>query len=153
MKNINTAIIITLSLALIGCQTTQQASVNPNAARSTSIEFSTPDPDTKMVEAKLHRPSGPGPFPAVLLMHAGRGVSELEEAYGERMAKWGYVGLVVDTYGTRGLRRTSDIGYKKGAYHQLSDVYGALEYLRKTAFVDAKRIAIIGFSRGGHTVL
>jgi len=56
------------------------------------------------VEASIARPRGAGPFPAVLLLHEGIGVTKHVLALASRFAREGYVALVPDLY-TRDLAR------------------------------------------------
>ncbi len=112
------------------------------------------------VHALLYRPDGPGPFPAVVLMHHAGGLynrrGEMRALYPQwagKLKKWGYVSLIVDTYGSRGVEHRSDIGHWKDREYQIADAFGALTYLHGQSFVDRERIAVMGFSRGGYAVL
>jgi len=123
-------------------------------AEESSVSITSADKDAGKIDASLYKPdSGSGPFPAVIVMHTGGGVRDWLTDFGETVSGWGYVTLVIDTYGSRNIGRTKEIGYKKGSFHQIADVYGGYQFLSKLKFVDAKRIAVIGFSRGGHTAL
>ena len=133
--------VLTISASLAACVTHQ------------TMTFRSADKPPVRTQATLYKPDGAGPFPGVVLMHAGDGVREHDHDYAKTLVDWGYVTIVVDTYGTRGIPNTRSIGYKKAALHQLADAYGAFSYLVSMPEVDAQRIGIIGFSRGGHTVL
>ena len=124
---------VTVIFLLAACQTSQFDGADPRHA--------------------LYKPSGKGPFPAVIVMHAGGGTGPGDHNYARSLAAQGYVAMVVDTYGTRGIRSTWQIGFKRAAFFQLSDAYGAFSYLATLPDVDEQRIGILGFSRGGHTVL
>jgi len=56
------------------------------------------------VDAFIARPAGAGPFPAVLLLHEGIGVTRHVLALASRFAREGYVALLPDLY-TRDLER------------------------------------------------
>lgn len=123
-------------------------------AEESSVSITSADKNAGKIAAFLYKPdSGSGPFPAVVVMHGGGGVHGWVTDFGSTISDWGYVTLVIDTYGSRNIRSTREIGYKKGAFHQIADVYGGYRFLSKLDFVDAKRIAVLGFSRGGHTAL
>ena len=73
-------------------------------ARQT-VRFSSITPGAPLtIEATMVRPAGPGPFPAVVQLHGCAGL----EAQSFRWARWlaerGYVALVVDSFGPRGVK-------------------------------------------------
>ncbi len=123
-------------------------------AEESSVSITSADKNAGKIAAFLYKPdSGSGPFPAVVVMHGGGGVHGWVTDFGSTISDWGYVTLVIDTYGSRNIRSTDEIGHQQGAFYQIADVYGGYRFLSKLDFVDAKRIAILGFSRGGHTAL
>ena len=93
----------------------------------------------------IYRPAGPGPFPAVLLVHAGgweSGSRQMERPFAERLAGLGYVAVPVS--------------YRLGAAGRfpapLHDLKSAVRWLRAHAAelaVDPARIGVIGMSAGG----
>lgn len=98
----------------------------------------------------LTRPEGEGPFPAIVLLHGCDGLgSHIKNDWPERLASWGYVVLVVDSFSTRGIHDTCH----RILVDRVYDAYGALEFLSKFGFVDASRIAVMGFSAGGFATL
>jgi dienelactone hydrolase len=50
------------------------------------------------------RPEGEGPFPAVVLLHGCSGVQESNHSWAELFRNQGYVAVIVDSLGPRGLR-------------------------------------------------
>jgi dienelactone hydrolase len=101
------------------------------------------------IQGYLSRPKGAGPFPAVVLLHTCLGLPAERASFGERIAAWGYVGLFVDDFSTRGLKETCAVDFNQA----LADASGALTYLAGLPYVDAVRIAAVGFSQGGDTAL
>jgi dienelactone hydrolase len=97
----------------------------------------------------LTKPSGHGPFPAVVLLHSCLGLPLDRSAIGEMIASWGHVALFVDDFGTRGLKQTCTVDFPEG----VADAYGALNYVAKFGFVDRTRIAVVGYSQGADTAL
>ncbi|MGH8482269.1 MAG: alpha/beta hydrolase [Nevskiaceae bacterium] len=97
--------------------------------------------------ADIYRPAGPGPFPAVLLIHGGawkRGDRAQVEGLAGRLAERGY--LVVNTT------------YRFVPTHvwpvQLHDVQQALRWMHSAEGaargIDPARIGTFGYSAGGH---
>jgi dienelactone hydrolase len=105
---------------------------------------------TETIRGYLSKPAGAGPFAAVVYMHGCAGLSAYtRDNASAQMTRWGYVTLVVDSFATRGLKETCTTG----AADRLADAFGALTYLSKLAFVDARRIALVGQSQGGIVAL
>ena len=72
-----------------------------------------------------------------------------------RRAHHGWVVLLVDSFGPRGVREicTSRTRPVEPGRERARDAYGALVYLQQQNFVRADRIALLGWSNGGSTVL
>ena len=102
-------------------------------------------PDNLPLALDVYQPAGAGPFPAVLIVHAGgwdSGSREMERPFAQRLAGLGYVAVPVD--------------YRLGAHGRfpaaLHDLKAAVRWLRghaKEHAVDPSRVAILGMSAGG----
>jgi dienelactone hydrolase len=101
------------------------------------------------IQGYLTRPRGEGPFPAVVLLHSCLGLPADRQAIADLLAGWGYVALFVDDFATRGLKETCAVDFSEG----MADAFGALAYLARLRYVDATRIAAVGYSQGGDTAL
>jgi dienelactone hydrolase len=97
----------------------------------------------------LTAPSGPGPFPAVALIPSCLGLPENRAAFAATLAGWGYVALFVDEFAPRGLEETCSVDFPVGP----ADAAAALAYLARQPFVDARRVAVVGFSQGADVAL
>jgi dienelactone hydrolase len=120
--------------------------------RGTPIE---PQP-TVEISGALHRPAGAGPFPAVVALHGcgGRGPREYEDALAAQFVSLGYILLIVDSFGPRGItERCTAATYDKQDVDRVMDAYGGLLYLAGLPFVDAERIAVVGYSQGAMVAL
>lgn len=106
------------------------------------------------VTGELHRPDGNGPFPAVVLMPpCGNLSKQAEAADAARYRALGYALLVVDSYGPRNIT-DGCTGTQAGVSVDLvMDAYGALLHLATLPFIDAERIAVVGYSKGATAVL
>ena len=105
----------------------------------------------------LAKPDGPGPHPAVVMLHEWWGLNQEITLLADALAAEGYVVFVPDAY--RG-RVTSQI--PRALYLRLgtpedqvtSDLDAALAYLLSRPDVDPERVASLGFCfGGGHSLL
>jgi dienelactone hydrolase len=106
------------------------------------------------LSGELYRPAGDGPFPAVVMLHGcnGRLPRAVEDAEGARFTALGYALLTVDSFGPRGVKercRAED----GPPVDRVVDAYGALLYLARLPFIDADRIAVLGYSQGAIVAL
>jgi dienelactone hydrolase len=106
----------------------------------------------------VYRPVGEGRFPAIVLLHACSGVRRKDTQWAEAFRQQGYVALVVDSLSGRGLtsreeRRRICMGLDLWGSTRAGDLLASLAYLRGLPFVDAERIAVVGWSHGAWTAL
>jgi dienelactone hydrolase len=106
----------------------------------------------------LHRPDGGGPFPAVVLLSGCLGVRAKDTRWAERLRAEGYVALVPDSFTGRGLttleqRRDVCRGLTLWGGTRAADVRASLAHLRALPYVDAARLAVVGFSHGAWAAL
>jgi len=100
------------------------------------------------VIARLTKPDGKGPFPAMILLHGSLGFDKHYDGWAERLASWGYVALLLDSFGPRGQSGLSDPPSTRA-----QDICYAKYYLNELRFVDSKRIGVIGWSQRGSSAL
>jgi dienelactone hydrolase len=137
------------SLNVISCSPADVGS-RPDIVSLPSALQSHPDPI--ILQGALRRPKGPGPFGAVVLLHGcGGGYLNLDEHWGKTIASWGYVSLSIDSFGPRGITETCN--YRSLPNDMLLDAYRGSHFLAQQPYVDRKRLAMIGFSRGGGIAL
>jgi len=102
------------------------------------------------VKAELARPDGAGPHAAIVILHTCGGIMRhTSDDWPAFLTKLGYATMTVDTFGSRRLGPCPN-GLKPTT--MLDDAFGALDFLAGQPFIDAKRIAVIGFSIGGIVV-
>src|SRR6516225_2782018 len=90
-----------------------------------------------------------GPYPAVLVLHGCSGISSHSVKIADRLGSWVYVSLTVDSLGPRGIASGCGGGFRDQPF----DAYAALSYLSQLDFVDPARVAVLGQSMGGGSVL
>lgn len=99
-----------------------------------------------VLQLDLYRPDGPGPYPAVLIVHGGgweTGSRKMEAAFAKQLAARGFVTAPVSY-------RLGETGRFPAAVH---DLKSAVRWLRANAgrlHIDPRRIAVVGGSAGGH---
>ena len=128
------------------------ALVLAGAACSGPVAFPSATPkDPAIVEGRLTRPDGVGPFPAMVLLHGCHGVSAQVYTWARWLADRGYVAFVVDSFGPRKEPADCKADDKDGmpATARFDDAIGALRYLQAQSFVDPQRVASFGWSQGG----
>src|SRR5262249_34397820 len=103
----------------------------------------------QQISAGLVRPAGDGPFPAVVQLHGCAGVEAESYRWAGGLADRGYVVLLVDSFGPRGVKGDCLPGPDEPPITaRLDDAFGALRYLQALPFVRPDRIGVIGWSQG-----
>lgn len=105
------------------------------------------------LSAQLSLPDGPGPFPAMILMHGCAGVGRAERGWAGALVSWGYAAFVVDSFTGRGLREVCTQARTLVGTQRVPDAYGALAAVGRHPRVNGTRIGLMGFSHGGGTTL
>jgi dienelactone hydrolase len=148
---------LTLSLSS-ACQSTMQQ----NSGHLSYEKISIQSLDATPLEAVLYKPQGPGPFPAIVALHGCAGMyrkggklSPRDLSWGKRLSEKGYVVIYPDSFTTR---KIDEICTKKNMAKMWTkirplDAYGALQWLQSQSYVQKERIALMGWSNGGSTLL
>ncbi len=115
------------------------------------------------IDAVLRAQPGPGPHPAVVLMHGCAGLHGSSGAmmardadWGARLAGLGFVVLHLDSLSPRGERSLCGQGDDRRVrigVERARDAYAGLLFLQARAEVAPGRVALMGWSNGGGTVL
>jgi dienelactone hydrolase len=123
-----------------------------SAGCSTSlVRFPNATPGAPLtVPATLVRPSGDGPFPAVLLLHGCHGVSPSTRDWAEWFRARGYVALIVDSWAARNIGDGCvPTAPDPPSTERFDDAIGGLRFLQGEPYVDRARIGAVGWSNGG----
>ncbi len=104
----------------------------------------------------LARPGGDGPYPAVLVCHENRGLTEHIKDVTRRVAQAGYVGLAVDLLsrqgGTAAITDSTRVpGLLTSAPQEqyVQDFTSGWRYLQQQPYVQADSVGMTGFCFGG----
>jgi dienelactone hydrolase len=123
------------------------ASTSVSAGEFIEIDSGTRAEPVRLI-GYLARPPGAGPFSAVVLLHGCGGFHSTMISWADRLSRFGYAALAIDSFGPRGI--DDQCG---GFTDQPADGYAALRYLTTKSFVRASHVAVMGFSMGGGSVL
>ncbi len=159
------AVLLSLVLSVAGCcqaaaqpPTPFPAAASASALRlaSESVAFNTRDGDYLQVDGKtfqatIYQPDGPGPFPAILVVHGGAWVREdvrrdEHTLMDKALAAMGMVVVAID------FRQSPQHHYPDS----VADVNFAIRWLRANASkfnASPRIIGVFGSSSGGHLVL
>lgn len=104
-----------------------------------------------MIRATVDRPSGTGPFPAIVLLHHCGGIDGDLKSLARHFTAEGYVTIIPDSFGSRGVGAVCVSGAVTEG-ERVPDAYAAADYLRSLPEVRPDRIGVIGFSHGAGTI-
>jgi dienelactone hydrolase len=115
-----------------------------------------------VLNAIVFRPSGDGPFAAIVGLHGCAGLKDrsgalkpLYQDWGERLAAAGYAVIFPDSFGSRGIESQCRVRQQRvrARRERVADANAAREWLQAQSWVRADRVALVGWSNGGTTAL
>ena len=127
-----------------------------------SLATTAPNGAAERIPVTVVRPDGPGPFPAVVILHDCSGLgprsSGAPARWSRELVARGYVVVIPDSFTTRGSAAgvCTDAARSRGEVapaRRAVDAYAALAHARALPFVDARRVGVMGGSHGGSTTL
>ena len=166
------AVVSPTLLASLGCGSPEagdeeQEAAPPPESGTSGVTVEPDDPDLEVSEVEVPgeegtitayqaRPSGEGPFAAILLIHENRGLTEHIRDVARRFAKVGYMGLAPDLLSrTGGTAQFSDEAETTTAISELdqggviSDMQSSVTWLEQQPYVQEGRIGGVGWCWGG----
>ncbi|HEY1266369.1 MAG TPA: dienelactone hydrolase family protein [Candidatus Binatia bacterium] len=130
------------------------------------MSFQSGTPEEKRARAKegslpvtLYRPAGEGHFPFVVLLHGCGGLTAAAmwtkwvQPWADLFIQHGIGVAAVDSFANRRVDQVCTRDVATWAVRRADDAYSARAWLAEQSYVDAKRIAVMGMSNGGRTVL
>jgi carboxymethylenebutenolidase len=122
-------------------------SPHPTAVQKSSVHFG---PEAKY-SGYLARPSGDGPFPAMVVIHEWWGLNDNIRNQAAKLAEAGYVALAVDLFGKSATDPQEAMKLVQGLDQSAAtaQLLAATQYLRSQPFVRPDRIGSIGWCFGG----
>ena len=114
---------------------------------------------TGALPVSVYRPPGGGPFPFVILLHGCGGLRQ-KAMWTHWVEPWtavfhahGIGTAVIDSFAPRGVVEVCTSNPGPWAVRRADDAYSARAWLAEQPYVDPGRIAVMGMSNGGRTVL
>src|SRR4051812_14572116 len=95
-------------------------------------------------------------LPAVVLLHGSGGIGgtgSIIDEWSRELNQLGIATFALDSFAGRGIVLTVFDQTQLGRLNMVGDAYRALDVLAKHSRIDANRVAVMGFSRGGQGAL
>lgn len=90
---------------------------------------------------------------AVIIMHGSGGVGDREQDWSELFLAQGWATFIVDSFTPRGIKSSVNDQGQLPYPTSVADAFSSLKVLATHPKIDASKIAVIGFSRGGLAAL
>lgn len=109
---------------------------------------------TIQITSELYMPdAAKGKVPAMLILHGSGGVNEAYRTMAKDFAKMGVAGVVIDSFKPRGIGTTVEDQEQLSSYTMVLDANKVMREVARRSDIDASRIGLIGFSKGGTVVI
>ena len=133
------------------------------ACHGTEVSIPAMEAGAPSLPATIHKPEGPGPFPAIVVLHDCSGLGVRSSGSPRRWADFlvtkGFVAILPDSFTPRGHREGLCTVPPQQRHPGVTpvdrarDAYATLAFLRTLPYVDGNRIGVMGGSHGGAATL
>jgi dienelactone hydrolase len=141
---------------VVGSMLLMNVGVSLGATSCSEVQLRSAEQSTELT-AELCRPSGNGPFPAVvdLRPRSCEGPAGIPPGWEETvLPSWGYAVLAVDSFAARGLGPSACDDLKAlSSRESIGDAYGGFQFLSSGHKIDRRRIVLLGFGGGVGTAV
>lgn len=154
------ALCVVVLTALMG-QAPPQAITTPPGYDAVDLPSSAPG--SAAIKVYVRKPATAGPAPAVVMLHGCGGLFNRKGELTAREVDWidrfvaaGYTVVLPDSFNPRGFRQIctqTSADRRIRPRDRAEDVAAAVAWLARQPYVDARRIALVGWSNGGSTTL
>ncbi len=141
--------LILLLACVAGPAAAERIEIPSNPIPTMPMARSAPGP----LSGQLTRPPGPGPAPAIILLHGCGGLGRSMNPWVTRVTGWGYAALVLRSFPARHVRTVCapENQPEVTPADRAGDAMNAAIALQTVLGIDGARIGVIGFSHGGNT--
>jgi dienelactone hydrolase len=105
------------------------------------------------IGGELRLPAGTARFPALVLLHGSAGMGANVVRWASQVNEIGAAAFLVDSFTGRGITQTVTDQSQLGSLTMIVDAFRALDLLSKHPAINAARILLMGFSKGGFATL
>ncbi len=138
-------------LGLAGCArlTTKPLPTGRPAAAAESVTYAA---GAASGRGWLYQPTGPGPFPAVIVVHDDYGLTEWVKRQAEHLAERGYLALAVDLYHAQAVGDVMDAHIMSRGLPQdqvMAELKAAADYVTRHPDARGGDLGILGWGMGG----
>jgi dienelactone hydrolase len=106
------------------------------------------------VAGDLMMPADGIDLPAVVIVHGPGGANKGREfAWAQRLNSWGVAAFVLDSFAPRGILQTATDQAALTTLAMTADALNALKLLATHPRIDPRRIAVMGFAKGGNVAI
>jgi dienelactone hydrolase len=105
------------------------------------------------IAGELRAPRRSARAPAVVMIHGSSGIRANAFRWADELLGLGVAVFIVDSFGGRGIPETAADQSQLNTVAMTVDAYRALAVLGRHPGIDAERIAVMGFSKGGFVPL
>src|ERR1035438_5132182 len=105
------------------------------------------------IAGELRLPAGAARVSAIILLHGSAGIGANVDRWANQVNDIGIAAFLVDSFTGRSILQTVTDQSQLGSLAMIVDGYRALDLLSKHPGIDASRIVVMGFSKGGFAAL